>query len=152
MLSNHGAICLWDSAPPTSYFLFGITKHLMEEARGVIVDFGSGLRRCSPSRQELEAFASSQLRRSGKYRKREEAENPKTRPQQPTSFNKAPPPEGSQPLKIAPPAGNQVFRQEPLGCSILWIYSCGHSYMLFCNLISFTQNSVQFRHIPVYVC
>lgn len=56
-------------APPTSYFMFGITKHLIETLKGGIVDFDSGLRRCSPSWQEPGAFAFSHLRRSGKYRK-----------------------------------------------------------------------------------
>lgn len=39
-----------------------------------------------------------------------------------------------------------------MGCSTLWIFSCDHSYILFCGLISFTQNYVQFRHISVHAC
>lgn len=39
-----------------------------------------------------------------------------------------------------------------MGCSTLWIFSCDHSYILLCGLISFTQNYVQFRHISVHAC
>lgn len=70
-------------APPTSYFLFGITKHLIETLKGGIVDFNSGLRRCSPSRQEPGAFVFSHLRRSGKYRKLKRLQTLRSAPSNP---------------------------------------------------------------------